>query len=121
MHALTEVLQMECRPFNVDVMLVVPGAIKSNIASNQATSFSLPPDSLYGKYLHNILDRMHSSQGANSMPGDKFARIVVGKALASKPSFYVTAGGGATLFAILAWLPRSLVMFLMWRRFSKPA
>ncbi|KAF7979385.1 hypothetical protein HWV62_42478 [Athelia sp. TMB] len=119
LHALTEVLAMECRPFSVDVMLVAPGAIRSNIASNQEAGFTLPENSMYGRYLPGILARLHSSQDTNSMPTHEFARLVVGKCLQKNPPFYVTAGGNATLFAILAYLPRAFIMWLMWRRFSK--
>lgn len=33
LHAYTETLEMECRPFGVNVMLVVPGSVISNIAN----------------------------------------------------------------------------------------
>lgn len=120
LHTFTEVLQMECRPFNIDVMLVAPGAIKSNISNNQASIFKLPPDSLYGGYLHNMLDRLHSSQGKNTMPTDAFAKLIVKGCLQRKPATYITAGGNTTLFALLKWLPRAWVLLWMWRRFSKP-
>lgn len=111
---------MECRPFNINVMLVSPGAIKSNIANNQMAVFKLPPDSLYGNFIHNLLERMNASQSGNSMPTDKFARLVVTKALRKDPPFYVTAGGNSTLFKILKWWPRMWLLNFMWRRFSRP-
>jgi len=122
LHALTEVLAMECKPFNVDVMLVAPGAIRSNISSNMAANFALPENSLYVRYLPGILARLHSSQDGNAMPTEDFARLVVGKCLQKSPPFYVTAGGNALLFRLLgAFLPRAFVMWLMWRRFSQTA
>jgi len=119
LHSISEVLQMECRPFNIDVMLVAPGAIKSNIAKNQQAIFKLPADSLYTDYLENILNRLHASQAPNRMPTDAFAKLVVTKALQKKPPTYLTAGGNSTLFALLNWLPRAWVLFLMWRQFSR--
>lgn len=110
---------MECRPFNIDVILVVPGAVKSNIAKNQEAVFKLPPDSLYTSYLKNIIERLHISQGSNAMPTDAFAKFVVTKALQKKPTTYLTAGGSYMLFALLRWLPRAWVLSFMWRRFSR--
>jgi len=120
LHTLTEVLQMECRPFNIDVMLVSPGTVRSNIADNQAAIFKLPPDSLYTRYLHNIMERMYSSQGEQTMATDAFAQEVVSKALRKEPPSYMTTGGRTTLFALLKWLPRAWALYFMWRRFSKP-
>ena len=120
LHSLTETLQMECRPFNINVMLVSPGAVKSNIAKNQAATFELPPSSLYTGYLHNIMDRLYSSQGSNPTSTTVFAQKVVSKALRKDPPFYLTAGGRSMVFSTLKWLPHTWVMNFMWRLFSKP-
>lgn len=119
LHSITDVLQMECRPLNIDVMLVAPGAVQSNIAKNQEAVFKLPPDSLYIDYLPNILNRLHASQAPNRMSTDAFAKLVVTKALQKQPPIYLTAGGNSTLFALLRWFPRAWVLFIMWRRFSR--
>jgi 1-acylglycerone phosphate reductase len=119
LHTLSEVLNMECRPFNIDVMLVAPGAISSNIARNQAGSFHLPPDSLYGEYLENIMARLWASQSKYAMPNEVFARRVAAKALRRKPPAYISLGGGSFVFALAKWFPRSWVLNLAWRIFSR--
>jgi 1-acylglycerone phosphate reductase len=48
-HALTDAFEMECRPFNIKVLLVAPGGVESNIAANQI--YNPPPDTLYAKYM----------------------------------------------------------------------
>ena len=111
---------MECRPFNIDVMLVSPGSIKSNIANNHKSLFELPSDTLYAGFIHNIIDRMNASQGANSMPTVDFAKLIVRKSLQKNPPFYVTAGGHSTIFKIMKWLPRTIILWLMWKRFTGP-
>ncbi|TFY76681.1 hypothetical protein EWM64_g7333 [Hericium alpestre] len=63
---------MECRPFNIDIMLVMPSGIKSNFTDNYLTRFHLPEDSLYSRYLPNILARTLLSQ-TEAMPTDNFA------------------------------------------------
>ncbi|KAA1468039.1 NAD-P-binding protein [Dentipellis sp. KUC8613] len=117
-HSITQTLQMECRPFNIDVMLVATGGVKSNIASNYMTKFELRPDSLYKAYLNNILGRIASSQTAGSMSTDVFARGVVNAALARKPRFYLTLGAASWTFKLFEWLPRLLVLNILWRRLS---
>jgi hypothetical protein len=120
LHSLTETLQMECRPFNINVMLVSPGSVKSNLVNNQTPIFKLPPNSLYMSYLPNIMGRLRYSQQNRPMPTDKFAQMVVSKALQKNPPFYFTLGGNATLLTLCKWFPRTWVMSLMWWLFSRP-
>ena len=116
---MSEVLSMECKPFNISVLLVAPGAVKSNISNNQASRFSLPSDSLYKSFLHNIIERLHLSQTSNAMPSKAFAKEVVTKALRRNPPSYMTLGGNSSLFSFVKYLPRTWVFWLLWRRFSK--
>jgi short-subunit dehydrogenase len=110
---------MECRPFGIKVMLVSPGAVKSNISNNQAATFQLPSDSLYLSYLRNITERLYSSQGKGAMPTDLFAQAVVSKALRKDPPFYSVVGGKTIIYTILKWMPRMWMLNIMWRQFSK--
>ncbi|OJA15127.1 hypothetical protein AZE42_11094 [Rhizopogon vesiculosus] len=120
-HALSDVLAMECKPFGVKVMLVAPGSVKSNISANQAATLELPPTSIYKAYFDRVYERMYASQGKESMATDEFARRVVAKALSPSPPGYMTLGGSARLFAFFQWLPRQLVIWIMgsqlvWRK-----
>jgi len=119
LHTLTEVLYMECKPFNIDVMLVLPGSVKSNISKNQASIFTFSRDSLYTRYLDNVIARIHASQGNNALPADKFAEQVVAKALGRDPPLYFRLGGNVWLFSTFKWLPRTWVLWLMWKFHSK--
>lgn len=112
---------MECKPLNISVVLLAPGSVKSNLANNHSKIFSLPENTLYGDYLNQIIRRMHISQGSGSMPTDEFARKTVGKILSKSPPRYLRLGGNTSLFAILTWLPRGLVLWLVWRSFSGKA
>ena len=120
---MSQVLAMECQPYNVKVLHVAPGAIKSNISNNGTTQFSLPENSLWKEYLPDMIRRIHASQGSSAMPNEAFAKVVVGKALRKNNSFYsyLTLGGQAFLFSILKWLPRLTVLKLMWKTYSKKA
>lgn len=110
---------MEAKPFNVNVMLVSPGAVKSNIANNSAASFQMPEDSLYKDFIKNIYYRMNVSQAGNSMPTEKFVAKVASNALQPKPPGYITLGGNASTFSFFKWLPRAWVLWFMWRIYSK--
>lgn len=41
-HSISDALRMELAPFGVDVSVVAPGAIKSNIGDNNLKAFHLP-------------------------------------------------------------------------------
>jgi 1-acylglycerone phosphate reductase len=117
-YSLSEVMNMECRPLGISVMHVAPGAVKSNISNNAAALYTLPPDSLYKKYLPNIMQRLYVSQRPGSMPTEKFAKEIVSKALKTSPPSYMMAGGWATFVWIMKWLPRGIVLNLMWWKFA---
>lgn len=120
-QSLSDVLSMECKPFNISVLHVAPGAVQSNIAANGGRDYSLPPDSLYTAYLPNILKRVYASQSPTTMPTEAFAKLVVSKALHPTPPLYLLAGGNTWLFGLMKWLPKSWVLFIMWREYSKGA
>ncbi|PFH54859.1 hypothetical protein AMATHDRAFT_52860 [Amanita thiersii Skay4041] len=119
LYSLSEVLNMECRPFGVSVMHVAPGSVKSNIADNAVAQYQLPSDSLYKTFLPNIMHRIYVSQGPRAMPTHDFARVIVSKALSKNPPAYTMIGGYAALFTFLKWLPRALVLLIMWRTYSR--
>ncbi|KAJ7193961.1 NAD-P-binding protein [Mycena pura] len=117
-HSISEVMQMECRPFNVKVLLICPGGIKTNVAQNASARFELQPNSLYSQYLDCIVRRMWASQVPSSMTAEDFAKIVATKALAAKSPFYSTMGSYSTIFALFKWLPRMWVLNYMWKSYA---
>jgi 1-acylglycerone phosphate reductase len=86
---------MECRPFNIKVMLVAPGAIKSNIAANQ--SYDPRPDTVYTKYMERILARRDISQHSPT-PTDVFARRGGNECSGAKSTKLLDAGSTFDLF-----------------------
>jgi len=118
-NSISEVLSMELKPFNISVLHVAPGAVKSNISSNAIGFFALAPDTLYTDFLWFINKRINESQGPNSMPTKEFAQQVVCKALRKKPPRYMSIGGHSGAFALFKWLPRGFVLYYMWRLYSQ--
>jgi hypothetical protein len=108
------VLTLEARPLGVQVMLVAPALVLSNIGDNQATSFAIPEDSLYKGYKDKLIRHMHAANGPDAQPTDIFARQVVERALWEKVPWYYMGGGGAWRFKLLVWFPRWLIMSLVW-------
>jgi 1-acylglycerone phosphate reductase len=118
-HALSDVLSMECRPFNINVMLVNAGAVKSNIANNALSHINLSADSLYAPFVARILERKPVSQSTVATPTIVFAKKVVAKALKARPPVHLLLGGYVIAFTVLKWLPKTWVLSLMWNRFLK--
>ena len=56
---------------------------------------------------------------SSSMPADKFSKKVVSAALAARPPRYLTLGGKSFLFMLALWLPRTLLLTYIWKRFLK--
>jgi len=119
LHSLSQVLKLECAPFNIKVTVVVPGSVKSNIASNQGSTFRLPDSSLYTAFLPAIMKRMNISQTMSSMPTKVFARQMVDQTLKKNPPFWVSIGGNTWLWAFFTWIPRSWALWCMWRLFRR--
>jgi len=111
---------MECSYLNenIKVILVVPGAVKSNLANNVA-GYDLPPDSLFRQFTQIIHKRIATSQGANAKTAEEFSQQVVSQVLKPNPPEYMTLGGYATVLAIAQWMPRYLVRWVMWKIWNK--
>lgn len=119
-NLMTEALSMECSFLNknIKVMLIAPGAVRSNIANN-ASGYELPPNSLFKRFTQIIHKRIAASQGGNSMPTEDFSREVVSQVLNTNPPDYLTLGGFTTLFAVAQWLPRFLLRWAVGKVLNK--
>ncbi|KAI0347957.1 oxidoreductase [Trametopsis cervina] len=118
LHRVTEVLFQECKAFNINVTLIVPGAVKSHIADTVLQAgIIMPENSLYKAYTDAIIKRVLLSQGANSLSAEDMSKMVVTKTLSTSPPRYTTMGGSSFLFRIFDWLPRTFILNFLWKRF----
>lgn len=109
---------MECAPFGVNVLLVVPGSVTSNISSHSA--FRVRPGSPWEKWEPAMLQRLIISQGQSTMPTDKFAAQVVKRALYSPKSWRRFVAGGMTwTLWFVEMLPRYWGLGMLWSSLSK--
>jgi NAD(P)-dependent dehydrogenase (short-subunit alcohol dehydrogenase family) len=119
LHALSDVLRMELAAFGIDVILVQPGAVRSNIAASGAVGierYSREP-SRYRAVAREIEQRAYVSQRA-PMEADEFARRLVDRVTRRRPPRLIRLGQKARLLPALAWLPGALRDRLMARRFG---
>lgn len=102
------------KPFGIDVINVVPGAIKSNIGSSAVAGFNEMPElKLFKAFEGAIVARANASQGPKSTPTAEFAERTVAAVLKKRPPPWFSYGRYSTIMAILYHLPISLKDFLM--------
>jgi short-subunit dehydrogenase len=108
-HMLSEVLRIEAKPLGIDVVVVQPGGVESQIAESGSRDLDRfrGPSSRYHKAFEGIRKRAYASQ-KGAMPADDFARELVKKALAPKAPRVVRLGTGADTLAKLARMPGDL-------------
>ncbi|XP_057502239.1 short-chain dehydrogenase virD-like [Actinidia eriantha] len=104
-HAISHTLRVELRPFGINVVLVVPGAIRSNFGSNTAEKLANYDWKLYKEFKEAIADRARASQGGKSTNAASFARHVAKKVLSPRPPKQIIFGHMTGLFAVLSWSP----------------
>ncbi|TIB76330.1 hypothetical protein E3Q23_01886 [Wallemia mellicola] len=118
-NTMSIVLRSELEPFNIKVMVLEPGAVKSNIVNNQAGGYEPSDDSPYYPIKDLIINRLQLSQIHSTAPGrDVFADDVVRHALQKSPPITLITGGKAWLFKVLTHLPISWVQWLFSHRFG---
>ena len=105
-HMLSEVLRMELLPFGIDVVVVQPGGVKSEIAASASQGIERysQDSSRYKPMYSGIVKRANSSQD-NPMPTEDFARELAAQALALDAPRLIRLGTGADTLPQLAELP----------------
>ena len=115
LHAYSNTLRVELAPFDVNVMVVVTGGVKSNIAR---THRELPEQSLYHPLNAEYQRRqLHSQEGA--MEATVYAVDVVKSALRAKPTRALWKGNQAwNVWLLLTLMPRMFWDYYFTRVFN---
>ncbi|PRQ48268.1 putative all-trans-retinol dehydrogenase (NAD(+)) [Rosa chinensis] len=84
-HAVSNTLRVELKPFGIDVALVMPGAVRSNFGSANVDRLANHDWKLYKDFKEAIAERVAASQGGKATEPSVFARHVAKKVLGPKP------------------------------------
>ncbi|XP_068653721.1 short-chain dehydrogenase PC-15-like [Aristolochia californica] len=104
-HAMSHSLRVELRPFGIHVVLVVPGAIRSNIGRDSLDRLGSEDWKLYKDFKQSIAERAKASQSNKATDASLFAREVVKKVLNTNPPKQIVYGHMTGLFNLLEWSP----------------
>lgn len=110
-HAFSDALRMELKPFGIRVMTVQPGGIRSDfgVAAAQAASAGLSADSRYATVANGILARADASQ-EGAMSAEDFAERMLSEVLAERPRPVVRIGRRSTLLPLAKQLVPTVLL-----------
>lgn len=98
----SEELRRELRPFDIEVVNVLAGAVESNLLSNDLSVERYQKS----KYYNAMVEFQKSSNGKKFMSAETFAATLVNKVIQQKltPSYYL--GSYTTLYRVLSYFSR---------------
>ncbi|KAD3640861.1 hypothetical protein E3N88_30084 [Mikania micrantha] len=117
-HAISHTLRLELKPFGINVVLVIPGAIRSNLGSHNTGRLSSYNWELYKDFSNDIAERARASQVGKSTDATLFARHVAKKVLSAKPPKQIVFGHMTSLFAFLSVSPLWVRDLFFTKRFN---
>ncbi|PWY96832.1 Dehydrogenase/reductase SDR family protein 7-like protein [Testicularia cyperi] len=116
--SMSDVLRMELAGFNIKIMCVFPGAIRSSIGDANAAAFRPKEKSAYKNVVDQILARASWSQCPQSTPAEELAGEIVANALRSEPPASLSAGYRSYRAWWSYYLPRSARDYLWGSQFG---
>lgn len=118
-HAATDALRVEVRPFGVHVVKVVPGAVRSGLGHANAAGLAGQGEwRLYREFAAAIEERARASQTGKATEAGTFARHVARRVLRPRPPREIVYGSMTMLFAALAASPAWVRDAFFTRRFG---
>lgn len=115
--AFSDCLRMELAPFNIQVITVQPGGIKTSLSDNADKNLERFRKTPYGPIQDFIIERAHASQ-INATPAENFAKKLVDKIAREKAPNFIRLGKSSTLFPLVAKLPRAFTDALLSKKFG---
>lgn len=115
-HSMSDALRLELAPLGIQVTVVVPGAIRSNIGDTGEAKIRLPEGSWYTSVSKYIIGRAQMSQGSYSTTADDFAQHVVARILRPRMPRYITYGYYSGMFWLFYYIPHFIKDYYLSRR-----
>ncbi len=98
-EGLSESIAYDLEPFGIKVVIIEPGAIKTNFGTGMAVATkNLDPSSPYFKNLQHLQDTLGSLLKNGTHPS-KVAQVILGAVTSSNPSLRYTVGEDAAMLA----------------------
>jgi len=119
-HAWSDSLRMELKPFGIKVITVQPGGIATDFGKNSTTNVTrlFKPGSWYSSIESFIYKRANTSQ-EKATPSDLFVRKLVKKITSSDPPAVIRLGKRSlTLPFMKRWLPVKLLDKMMMKKYG---
>lgn len=118
LHALSDAMRLELAPFDIEVVRIEPGAVRSRFADNAAAAVpNIGDASPFAPIRHAVAARVRASQD-KPMDTHAFAIWLADKITAPKVPAVLRNGRGARALPFMArWLPRSWRERILSRRF----
>ncbi|XP_066357354.1 short-chain dehydrogenase ptmH-like [Miscanthus floridulus] len=106
-HAATDALRLELRPFGVHVVKVVAGAVRSGLGRANAAQLAAGGQEwrMYRDFAAAIEERGRASQTRKSTDAGVFARHVARRVMSARPPREIVYGNMTLLFTALAASP----------------
>ncbi len=119
LHTLSEVLRMEVAPLGIEVVVVQPGAVRSEVANNAPVDLERysAAGSLYRGAVDAIERRSQASQ-RNPTDADDFARALADALTRARAPRVVRLGRGTGFIPLLSAMPGALRDRLFTRAFG---
>jgi short-subunit dehydrogenase len=119
-HAWSDVLRMELKPFGIGVVTLQPGGISTDFGKNSSDHVArlLNPGSWYAPIREFIFKRANTSQ-ESATPVDIFTDRLIRKITASRPPAVVRIGKRSiTLPLLKRWFPANILDTMMMKKYG---
>ncbi|XP_052196154.1 short-chain dehydrogenase virD-like [Diospyros lotus] len=118
-HAISNSLRVELRPFGINVVLVMPGAVASNFGKGSMEKLANYEWKLYREFREAIEERARASQVSKSTDASVFARHVAEKVMMRPaPPKEIMFGHMTGFFRVLSWSPLWVRDLFFYKRFK---
>ena len=94
-NTIVKKIQPSTKAFNIHVVHISPGGVKTNIGVNALNQLALREDSFYKPWFDSMIKRIDRTQGPSSLSAEQFAQKVVRQIVRPDPPRYMTLGHGA--------------------------